>query len=689
MKNKYFPLISFFLTFLMLIPSEMVFASENKKIETFYKMELALNDEKKLLEGKQNVEFTNFYNKELTDLVFHLYADSYEKRETRSSLDHLLAAELPEEEIGYININKVLINNKKVKFVEKNQFLKISLPEALKPNEKVDIYIDFTLKIPKTNDRLGYNGDQYCLTNWYPILSIYDENNNSWDKKPFYIIGESNYSDSSKYSIDLTLPKDIVVASTGVKRGTSTNSSSKTVSFFADNVRDFALFMNRNYNVVSDTVNGIKVNSYYVPFKKEELENLGDEYTPDCSAKRALYFACEALNFFSEKFGDYPFDEFDIAETFLQGAAMEYPTIIQMEKYEPLKSNPMDHELKFIDEAIVHEVGHQWWYSIVGNNEYTEAVLDESFTSFSTALYFEEKYGQYSSKGVKSDILRNFHPSQKKINRAVNTFETGHEFCDNVYTKGATVLQQLRVKMGEENFYGLLQDYFNEYKFKIATVEGFLDKVEKHGGKKLRDFIDNAFNDENYDPTGDLLTNQDWNGIFNYDTVRNIKYWEDEYGINLTSILRANFEDKDIHLVVPNNMDKTSLQVLSDNLKDLELNFQIVRKSELNDEILKSNLIVFDTSINSDLIKSYIKELPISINKNKLTLKDEVTFETKELSGIISIKNPNNKEKIVMSMFGENYNKILSKIHSTHRLESFHYQFMIGNSTTISGQFTE
>ena len=157
---------------------------------TEYNMELVLNDENHTLKGKLNVEFVNTYKDTLKELVFHLYADSYETYETLPSIGDMYTfqgeelPELSEKEKGYIEIKKVSVAGKKVEFTEGNQILKVQLKKPLKNGEKANITIEFLLKIPEGYHRLHYMNGVYSLTNWYPVLSIYNEHEDKWNEEP-------------------------------------------------------------------------------------------------------------------------------------------------------------------------------------------------------------------------------------------------------------------------------------------------------------------------------------------------------------------------------------------------------------------------------------------------------------------------------------------------------------------------
>lgn len=464
---------------------------------TLYNMDITLNTKDKIVKGHEEVSFKNKYSTNLKDLVFHLYPDSYNSAETMPTIGGSIK-KLSKEEIGDIKIDSFKVNGTALSYSEDNQVLKAKLEKELKSGETAKIEIEFTLKVPKGRDRLAYNQEQYSLTNWYPIISIYDDRTNTWDENPFYPVGESNYSDSSDYKVSVTVPKDMVVATTGVKLAKESSKDTDKLTFEASNNRDFVLFMSKDYKVLSMEVDGIRVNSYYM--KKET------------TAKRMLDLACESIKYFSDTFGKYPFPEYDVVETSLQGGAMEYPTVTQMGPYSYLDPEYSEKTLTFFDEAVVHETAHQWWFSTVGNNEFKEPILDESFTAYSTTLFFEKLYGPYSSKGVKATFLASTMRTAAPIYRSTDKF-TWQDFGTVVYRLGPVVLEDLRQKVGQDKFIEIFRAYYDKYKFKNATLEGFLGIVKEKAGVDVSNHIREALVSQNFSNNKMLLNQEELNRI--------------------------------------------------------------------------------------------------------------------------------------------------------------------------------
>ena len=156
--------------------------------------------------------------------------------------------------------------------------------------------------------------------------------------------------------------------------------------------------------------------------------------------------------------------------------------------------------------VIVHEIAHQWWYAVVGNNEVREAWLDESLSEYSTALFFE-KHSEYgltydelvnealSSYLLYVDVIQTLRGDvNTKMNLAVNEYQNDYEYSYMVYVKGVIMFDSLKNMVGEKKVVAGLKKYYAENKFKIATTETFFKAFDDACHKDLKTFFDGFLN---------------------------------------------------------------------------------------------------------------------------------------------------------------------------------------------------
>ncbi|SHJ54986.1 Peptidase family M1 [Hathewaya proteolytica DSM 3090] len=452
-----------------------------------YSIEGVFDNNSKSVHAKETIVYTNRYKSQLKDMVLHLYADAYGNEDT---MPKGFGGDIFDKNyLGDICVKCVKADSKTVEFTQNDEVLHFELPQTLMPDKEISLYIEFELKIPKSNGRFGFIENDYSFTNWYPIVSMYDELSGQWDKNSFHNIGESNFADYSDYKVNMEIPNDMVMVATGVCKENVKGNGRKIVIAEEKNVKDFAMYISSGYKVISDGIDGITINSYY----------FGDK---SGAAKRLLNEVKQAMHFYNNVIGSYPYKELDIVESRLKGGAMEYPGIIQMYSYEN-ESSSAEIEEKYLnstDQIVIHELVHQWWFGVVGNNEYEEPILDESFTCYWTSLYFEKFYGR-SNKFTMTSILSNyvFFKSLLPMNRNVSSFSEPQEYDIVIYLMAPMSLEDLRRQCGDEKFIEIFRLYYEKFKFTNATVTDF-EKCVKDvcGEEKAKDF-NNAINGVEYD----------------------------------------------------------------------------------------------------------------------------------------------------------------------------------------------
>lgn len=629
-------------------------------LPTKYDMNLEFNAEKKNLTGKEDVYIHNNSGSDLKTLEFHLYADSYNKRETMPFYNSSMEDKpLSEQEKGDISISKVIINGKEVSYTQDNELLKISLDKELKNGENLSISIEFNLKLPNGVLRLGYSNDVYSFTNWYPILSMYDAKENKWDENSFNTIGESNYSDIAEYNVNIKVPKNFTVVSTGKEAETSSEGNTKIMNLNAKDVRDFVMIMSPYFKSVSKEIDGIKVNSYYLDRDNDSTLN---------TAEKVLDSSVEAVKFFSQQFGKYPYDALDMVETYFQGGAMEYPQLVQMPKYasdiENSSNNNSFYMRSFIKEAAVHEVGHQWWYVTVGNNEFKEPFLDESLTSFSTAYFFDKTEGPYSQGGILSKLRASFVTTHEGVyggmkipaaSSSVDKYENMMSYNISIYGKGALIFEDLRNRVGDVKFKEVMQSYFKEYKFKNSSIDGLLSIIEQKCGSAVKEAIKSAIYSDKYNPENLKVTNEDLEKMSIERLKSSIKASEDSKGVVLGSLFLRAAQGEKIIIVTPSSLSKTEEQLIGDNLKNYfrELYGKVLIKKDKDiteKDLIGNNVMLLGNPQNNKLFNSISKSLPISINKTGISSSD-FTINNENISGFLVTKNPKDEKKVIGILF--------------------------------------
>ena len=463
--------------------------SEVEKVSkglTSYAISAELDDESKQIAGEETIVFYNNTGEDLDYICLHLYPRAFRDGATVKPYTSLTSATCFPKGISFgdIVILKVSVNAETKDFElvgEDEDILKINFGFKLTQKKSVEIVIEFNLIIPNSTHRFGYFDGNINLGNWYPIVAEFVDGD--FDMSPYYATGDPFCSELANYTVSFSYPEKYNLSSTGEIKITK-NNGKNTAKISAKSVRDFAMCLSENSKILECKTG--KTNIFYMTEQGEE------------NAEKYLELSQKAVDFFSETFGKYPYKTLSVVKTPFIYGGMEYPNIVFI-------SNSIDDEEEYL-KVIVHEIAHQWWYGIVGNNEIKDAWLDESLSEYSTALFFE-KYGEYnigyddfvnealSSYLLYVDVIQTLRGDvNTKMNLAVNEYQNDYEYSYMVYVKGVIMFDSLKNMVGEKNVVNGLKKYYALNKFKIATTADFYKAFEIACHKDLNHFFDGFLN---------------------------------------------------------------------------------------------------------------------------------------------------------------------------------------------------
>ena len=453
---------------------------------TAYSISASLDDENKKIHSIETIVFYNNTGKELEYVCLHLYPRAFREGATIKPYTSLTQATCFPVGINFgdIVIISVKVNSQKKEaelIGEDEDILKINFGFKLTQKKSVQIEIEFDLIIPNSTHRLGWFENNINLGNWYPIICKFS--GEDFEMSPYYSTGDPFYSDISNYSVEFSYPSKYELASTG-NINLSEIKGIKLAKISAKAVRDFAMCLSSGGNVIKKKSG------------KTEVTYLSDPEEENSS--KYLDLAISAVNYFSNTFGVYPYSTLSVVKTPFIYGGMEYPNIVFI-------SNSIDDEEEY-KKVIVHEIAHQWWYGVVGNNEIKEAWLDESLSEYSTALFFEHNpefglnYDDFVCEALSSymlyvDVIGTLRGDvNTKMNLAVNQYQNDYEYSYMVYVKGVIMFDSLKNMVGEKSVISGLKRYYQSNKFKIATSEDFLRAFEEACHKDLNNFFDGFLN---------------------------------------------------------------------------------------------------------------------------------------------------------------------------------------------------
>ena len=330
---------------------------------------------------------------------------------------------------------------------------KVTLTNALAPGSRGTIAFDVAMTAPDRPERFGRSAAYSFFGNALPVLAVQDEA--GWHLEPDVGIGESYYTLAADFVVRLDHPAALQVPATGTA---STKSRGKvmTTTSTAKQVRDFAWAVGPFQQSMVTSPGGVKVRMWWTNVVTSGA--IADARTKGVAA----------IDDFSRRFGHYPYGEIDLVlnDNWASFSGMEYPGFVLLVA-PPNAEGP-----------VVHELAHQWWYGIVGNNEYADPWLDESFATYSTDLH-------------RGDSKPNCWPGQLDA-RITNDMgfwkQYGAAWSRYVYTYGSCLLHDLERLIGAPAMAALLKSYASTHWYGVATPTAFKSAAQAGSSQDLTPF---------------------------------------------------------------------------------------------------------------------------------------------------------------------------------------------------------
>ncbi|MGW1610014.1 M1 family metallopeptidase [Streptomyces sp. NPDC002285] len=332
--------------------------------------------------------------------------------------------------------------------------LRIALPRPLARGERAVVAFDVSISVPERNSRFGREGAFRFLGNALPVLAVHDAK--GWHLDPYVPTGESFHTLAGDFRVAIDHPTALKVPATG-RTWTRPGKHGRSLTLsVAHRVRDFAWAAGPFRTATETTPGGVRVRSYWAPGTSAEGVRLTRE---DGAA---------SVDRFGEEFGRYPYGELDLVMTSGFGGGMEYPGLVLLGTTEE-------------GSAVVHEVAHQWWYGIVGNDEYGAPWLDESFAQYANARF----YG-WETRDCWSQVD---WPSDETALTNSMAYWAGHPGEYHLlYTAGPCALADLERTLGANTMARLLKQYARDHWYGVSTTAEFKKAAQSVTGEDLNPF---------------------------------------------------------------------------------------------------------------------------------------------------------------------------------------------------------
>jgi hypothetical protein len=355
--------------------------------------------------------------------------------------------------------------------------LQVPLPLALGPGQVVTLFLDFTLDLPFIDPRdsfttgsLGWSERVVDVGHWYPALApLLPEE--GWYTFDYFPIGDPYVMDVADYDVRIHAPEGVTVVASG-----DLEREGNEWRYRISQARSFAFAASDQYVSHSVDAGGVSVTSYYFP----EHESAGVD---------VAQVTAEALGTYGEEFGTpYPYGDYRVAESEFAGG-MEFSGISFLGSlwYETYPGGVRSQLIAL----LVHEVSHQWWYHLVGNDQVMEPWLDEAMATFSELIFYEARYPDDDLWLWDFEVLN--WPRGGPIDGSIYDYQDEASYMNSVYRRGALFLADLRQLVGIQVFHDFLKDYCQSRSHALATTGDFFSILSRHTDEDLSPLLAQYF----------------------------------------------------------------------------------------------------------------------------------------------------------------------------------------------------
>lgn len=367
---------------------------------------------------------------------------------------------------------------------------RIPLPREIAPGERLDIDVTFDDKLPAIVERTGYHGSFHMVGQWFPKIARL-ETDGRWAHFPFHHLAEF-YADYGTYDVTLDVPEGFTIGATGPVLERSFAGGRMVERHVQSDVHDFAWTAWDQFRAARETIDGVDVTLLYPRgFLRVAARDLA-----------AIRFA---LPYFSSRYGRYPYGVLTVVHPQMdavEAGGMEYPTLITAGG--PWLTPP---GVLAPETVTIHELGHQWFYGLVGTNELAWPFLDEGLDQAAEV----DALGRWRRAGSALDLLGlqisdaavqafdgNARAHDEPVAQPADAFTTGGNYGALVYARTATLIETMRRVYGDEAVGRALGRYARLYRFQHPGPEQLLAVFEEVLGARPTAMMRKALFDEGW-----------------------------------------------------------------------------------------------------------------------------------------------------------------------------------------------
>lgn len=526
--------------FLQVAPADTTFAASQPTISSAtgtvtgkisprnanYSIDVRLDTEQRKLEGREVLTWRNNSTLTTSELQFHLYYNAWKNTKSTWMRARLRRRgqqfhDRPAADWGWIDVTAVRLLGEgtvspidltdEVTYIapddgnpDDETVLLVPLPQPISPGNTIRVELEWTSRVPRTFARTGAISDYFFIAQWFPKIGVLE--NTGWNCHQFHAATEF-FSDYGVYDVRITIPTGWVVGATGVVRDIAENTDGTTTHhYYQEDVHDFAWTTSPDFLDRRDRFE-------YPGLPDVEIRLL---LQPEHADQADRHFAAtqNTLRYYGEWFGAYPYDHITVVDPAWQSrtGGMEYPTFFTAGSRWLAPINVGSPE-----EVTIHEAGHQFWYGVVGNNEFEDAWLDEGLNTFATARVMEASFAPHYrstrffggfipwvfpginwSREIDGNRLTGYRRNARMDSQATPTYRYWPGSASSIsYNKTALWLHTLERYLGWAVLRQGMASFYDQWKFGHPSPDDFFRTLNEESGQDLSWFFDQVYGTAN------------------------------------------------------------------------------------------------------------------------------------------------------------------------------------------------
>ncbi len=400
--------------------------------------------ERATLRGVARIRFINPLSEPLADVVLMLWPNDAQYR--------------AEMEAGPVWVGELMVEPEPIL---EGLALRVPLPEPLAAGSVLNLNLPFRIDTSgpigdATPQRFGITNGVLLAPTFYPLVPRLVDG--EWQAEPAPAGGDTTNSEIAFYDVRISAPAEFDIVASGVEiERTTLEDGRQQVRFVSGPMRDFAFALGE-FEVRERSVDGVSVRAWVLPKHQDQMG-------------RMLRAAADQVRIMNDLVGPYPYPELDVVDAPGAFGGIEYPGLVFVGTL----------GTSWLIEPTVHEVAHQWFYGLIGDDQVHEPWLDEAAATYGEVLYYEGVGDSGKATGLLDNFrswLRDSRNPKKPIGLGVAQYASERDYALYVYLKGALFFDALRNRLGDRVFFDFLRAYYQENRYGFADSDAFQEAAE-------------------------------------------------------------------------------------------------------------------------------------------------------------------------------------------------------------------